>query len=277
MQLKNVRYLNGGYCWQNVYLSGVASLKFRRFQAVFVSFEHPQHGNCLIDTGYGPDVFAATRSLPWRILSWMTPIPRRQQFNKPNYLEQQRIEPANHSTIFISHFHADHIGGTKLFPNSKFVYRSQSLSDLNTMSNWEKLNSGFIPSLLPDDFAQRGLPLEESQFTIDDARLPHFQSHDYWGDGSLILVDLPGHALGHTGFLLNTQRGRQLYVVDSFWDRRAFDKHAKLPWLSKRILKSYEEYQETNRQLQQICSQRDLTPLACHCPMTQEQVEADAN
>jgi glyoxylase-like metal-dependent hydrolase (beta-lactamase superfamily II) len=272
MLLKNVRFHNGGYCWQNECLTGVSSFKFRRFQAVFISFEHPEHGKCLIDTGYGPDIFPATRRLPWRILRWMTPIPRKQTFNEPSYPEKLGLRPNEINSIFISHFHADHIGGTKLFPDSNFIYRRDALAKLDSMTSWRQLNDGFIPALLPNDFVERGKPLEESQFSADDS-LFGFSTLDYWKDGSLTLINLPGHAIGHTGYLLNTDAGQKLYVVDSFWDRRAFDRKAKPFWLARRILHSYEEYRDTNLRLEKLYKSAKLTPFACHCPLTQDQVE----
>ncbi len=241
--------------------------------AVFVSFEHPSHGRCLIDTGYGPDLFEATRRFPWRLLRWFTPIPKRQPFTQTGYLETLKIDPQKIQTVFLSHFHVDHIGGTRLFPESQFVYRSESLDQLNQMTHWKQINDGFVPALLPADFRERGTEVKESSFSAGAKPLEQFQTFDYWGDGSLMLIDLPGHALGHTGYLLNTNTGPMLYVVDAFWDSRPFETGRKLPWLSRHIFHSYKLSQQTNQRLRDLSKQHSLVPLACHCPLTQRLID----
>ena len=267
--LKNVRFHNGGYCIQSKYLSGAKGLRPRKFHAVFVSFQHPRHGGCLIDTGYGPEIFKATRKLPFRVLRWATPIPRRQRFMQSNYLSDHSIDPALIDNVFVSHFHADHIGATRLFDQSKFVYRSDSYDRLQPMSKRQQLDHGYIPGLLPNDFESRSQTISESAFEVDEAQFPYFPSYDIWGDGSLVLIDLPGHALGHTGYLLQTANGPMLYVVDAFWDRGALEDGRRLPWLSRRVLSDYDALEATNRSLLAIAKETQLDPLACHCPRTQ--------
>ena len=272
IQLSDVCFHNGGYCVQSKYLSGAKGLRPRKFHAVFVSFSHPTHGNCLIDSGYGPAIFDATKRLPFRVLRWVTPISRRQDFMKPNYLDRQGIDPQQIDRVFISHFHADHIGAVRLFAASKFVFREASHDQLQTMSKPQQFHNGFLPELLPDDFLSRAQSIHEAQFAIDHNRFPHFASLDYWGDGSLVLIDLPGHALGHTGYLMQTTDGPKLYVVDAFWDREAFNANRKLPWISQHVLDSYTQYQATNQSLRAIAKDLQLEPLACHCPRTQEKI-----
>ncbi|MCC9598963.1 hypothetical protein LOC67_00215 [Stieleria sp. JC731] len=272
MQLSNLRFINGGYCIQNLYFSGVRSFCFRRFYAVFLQFQHPVHGCCYIDTGYGPAIREATRKFPFRIMRWLTPIPKKQTVFEPGYPKSLGIDSSAEATIFISHFHADHIGATRLFPNARFVYRSDTMRRLNSLTKWQQLDEATVMSLLPDDFVQRGVPIEESAFEDSPMRCAEFRSLDYWGDGSLILIDLPGHAIGHTGYILNTDQGPRLYVVDAFWDRSVFESGRKLPWLSRRILNSYEDTCRTNEGIHKLVARTGMEPIACHCPETQKYV-----
>ncbi|MCD0461924.1 MBL fold metallo-hydrolase [Roseiconus lacunae] len=272
MKLQNLRFHNGGYCIQNLYFSGVKSFRYRRFYAVFLQFDHPVHGACLIDTGYGPAIREATRRWPFRVMRWLTPLPRNQGFFRPDYPADLGIDAEQPFTIFLSHFHADHIGATQLFPNSSFVYRDASLRQLRSMSPRQQLDEATVISLLPDDFEQRGRTIDESSFTNNHSLCEEFPSFDYWGDGSLIMIDLPGHAIGHTGYLLSTDRGTLLYAVDAFWDRSVFEADRQLPWLSKRILHDAAENQVTLERLRTLVARTGVEPLACHCPQTQSYV-----
>lgn len=271
VELTNLRFHNGGYCRQSVYLSGVPSFGFRRFYAVFLEFEHPTHGRCLIDTGYGPAMLEATRRFPHRLMRWLTPIPKRQAIFEPGYPQSIGVAPDSIDRIFVSHFHADHIGCTRQFPTATFIYRNESLETLSSLSPMKQMDHAFVPELLPDDFVARGETIAEDRFN-SEAKCAPFGSFDYWGDGSLTLIDLPGHAVGHTGYLLNTDKGRVLYVVDAFWDQRSWRRGGRLPLVSRRIHHSYSVFLETQRGITELCQRESLVPLACHCPETQAYV-----
>ncbi len=287
--LLNLRFLNGGYCLQFERLTGVKSLRVRRFQAVFLHFKHPLHGECLIDTGYGPANWQQLRRLPWCLMWPLTPIPFGQRFATGAHLSPLGIDPAAIQLIFVSHFHPDHIGGASLFPAARFVYREQSFRELMSLPTRQQLREGFIPGLLPTDFADRGLPIDENQFAVQAALAPEFRSLDYFGDGSLVWLDLPGHALGHSGFLLKSGAGQPhsasdsvLYTSDAFWDRRALvgsslserseNSPRRLPWIARQAIHNYADYQQTQQRLLRLSATLAVQPLACHCPATQAYV-----
>ena len=76
------------------------------------------------------------------------------------------------------------------------------------------LRRAFVPSLLPRDFAARVTLLD----AFTGPPLPGLgATYDYYGDGSLLLVRLPGHARGQVGLLANTARGPIFFVADSCW------------------------------------------------------------
>ncbi|MEO8268343.1 MAG: MBL fold metallo-hydrolase [Aureliella sp.] len=292
MSLLNLRFLNSGYCLQFERLTGVRSWRVRRFEAVFLHFKHPLHGECLIDTGYGPANWQQLRRLPWCLLWPLTPIPIGQTFGTSAHLRPLGIDPEAIQLVFISHFHPDHVGGTRLFPAAKFVYRAQSFRELNSMPIRKQLRAAFIPGLLPPDFTARSLPISESQFSLPTALSSELRSLDYFGDSSLIWLDLPGHALGHSGFILKSRAGptsaashTTLYATDAFWDRRTLiggsstDRSGspkrtsrRLPWLTRLAIHNYTEYQQTQQRLLRLSATLAVEPLACHCPATQAYV-----
>jgi glyoxylase-like metal-dependent hydrolase (beta-lactamase superfamily II) len=277
MLLSHVQFHNAGYCFQNEYFTGTGTYHWRKFQAVFVSFEHPVHGRCLIDTGYGPAFLEATRKLPGWIMRHLLYTPSRQPVFSEGYLQQLEIDTAQISHVFISHFHADHIGGLCVqgknrFPNARLVHRVQPLQWLKTLNPWVQLDQGFLPQLLPDRFSQDGRAIEESAFTDNSAVTSLFRTLDFWNDGSLILMDLPGHAIGHTGYLLNTDQGPIGYVVDAFWDSRTFDQNRRLPWAARRVQHNLSDYESTQEKLRQFRQMTGIPLSACHCKTTQRYV-----
>src|SRR5260370_35626853 len=76
----------------------------------------------------------------------------------------------------------------------------------------------FIPSLLPGDFRERAKLVERFEGPVLPALGP---AHDLFGDGSLLLAQLPGHARGQMGLLARTTRGRILFAADGSWLRQS--------------------------------------------------------
>ncbi|WP_147916829.1 MBL fold metallo-hydrolase [Ruania zhangjianzhongii] len=159
----------------------------------------------LFDTGYAPQ--------PWR-----TGLAGRlyQRLLPPDLPPEQEIaaqlDPASITHVVLSHLHPDHIGGLRHFPHAALVLHRGLLA---TLAN-PRLREGLLPGLLPDWFADAtrdpGTVIVD-QFTPGPFGL---DTCDLFGDGSYQLVDLPGHARGHLGALIE---GRVLLAGDAAWGR----------------------------------------------------------
>jgi glyoxylase-like metal-dependent hydrolase (beta-lactamase superfamily II) len=272
MFLTRVCFLNGGYCKQLNYFAGRPSWGPGRFHAVFVYLHHPEHGGALLDTGYSPHFFEATRRFPARFYRWLTPVRLDPRQNARAILESQGISPDEVHHLFISHFHGDHIAGLKHFPHATFIYRQATYQSLIQASTWAQVRHAFLARCLPDDFTARGKPIAEASFLPGSPPLGEFRVLDYWGDGSLLLVDLPGHAEGHLGFVLTTARQRWFYIVDATWDVEVMLAGKTLPRLSRRFQHSYPDYVATQDKLRRLAASGGPELLACHCPRTQRHV-----
>jgi len=208
------------------------------------------------------------------VLTWVIPVPKRQSFEQSNYpCGLHGFHPEDVRIIFLSHFHTDHIGGLSLFPTARLVYRGDCLTTLRSCSSLERLKHGFVTDLLPEDLQERSEAISESDFKGNPGVLSEFSTLDFFNDQSLQLVDLPGHALGHTGYLMRTAADDFLfYVVDAFWDRQAWEQRRSLPWITRHIAHDNAAYWHTQEALRSISMTRQLTPIACHCPTTQNYV-----
>jgi glyoxylase-like metal-dependent hydrolase (beta-lactamase superfamily II) len=266
--LTTVRFLHSGWCSQFARLAGGAAWTWSRFYAVFVFLEHPIHGACLIDTGYSDEFFRATARFPERFYRWTTPVCLEPAPNAWAQLQRVGIDPTSVRQIFVSHLHADHVAGLKCFPNARFVYRPESYERTLQQSRREQVRHGFLQDLLPVDFRERGTPLPESRFVAGTGVWDGFQICDFWNDGSLILVDLPGHADGHFGFVLQSPERQYFYIVDACWHVQALEESVHLPWISRRFQHDPVAYDATQEKLRRWTARTGIELIACHCPRT---------
>ncbi|KAH5279384.1 hypothetical protein HBI71_024990 [Parastagonospora nodorum] len=139
--------------------------------------------------------------------------------------------------VIYSHVHWDHVGEPRDFPASTFVVGNGALSLLNGTSNALRGGHSFFEAdLLPEC---RTIELADPSETVaDDSKpspangavdfrrpwkangsLPH--TLDLFGDGSLLIVDAPGHLAGHINLLARCTDGHRVYMAgDACHDRR---------------------------------------------------------
>ncbi|KAG6852729.1 hypothetical protein C0991_009485 [Blastosporella zonata] len=107
------------------------------------------------------------------------------------------LSPSDIDVVCLSHCHFDHIGDTKLFPTSKFVVGAGSAS---------LFDPGY-PADPTSGFASDLLPADRTTFLSPDGWThlgPFSRALDLHGDGSVYVVDAPGHCPGHINLLVRT-------------------------------------------------------------------------
>ena len=269
--LQDVTFLEGGYCLQSGRAAGEPSWAFRRFYATFVYFRHPVHGPALVDCGYGPPYLAATRWPPARAMRWTLPGTTIDKRDAETRWSERGIDRSRLQTIFVTHFHGDHVGALRDFEGlpARYVYRRSERQHLESLGYLRQLGSGYLSALVPDDLEERGEAIEDSAFAGGEGDLWGFSVVDYWGDGSLLLVDLPGHSLAHYGVLLRTNDGPLFYVVDACWSVPAMLEGKRLPFPARQAQHSFEQYAKTQEKLRDLSRRSDLPIVACHCKLTE--------
>jgi glyoxylase-like metal-dependent hydrolase (beta-lactamase superfamily II) len=186
--------------------------------SLVVLIEHPQQGWLLWDTGYAPRLLDVTQHLPFSLYRRITPLRLRPELAVIEQLARFGLAATDIRRVLISHFHADHIAGLRDFPQAEFITSRAAYEQIARRRGFSALRRGFIPALLPEDFTERLTLLEQFR----DAPLPAIgPTHDLFGDGSVRLVALPGHARGQVGLLAGTERGPRLFAADSCWLSRS--------------------------------------------------------
>ncbi len=191
------------------------------FHALVALLHHPCHGWIMWDTGYAPRMLAATRHLPYRLYRLATPLHIPPRASVIEQLPALSIAPQQIGTIILSHFHADHLAGLHDFPLARVIASRSAYASVRGKRGWHALRRGFLPQLLPADFEQRATLLTPDDFT--SAPLPYLGATcDLYGDGSLRIVWLPGHARGQIGMLVQTAPSPVLLAADGCWLRAAY-------------------------------------------------------
>lgn len=243
------------------------SWRAQRFPAIVGLLKHPSKGYLLFDTGYAKHFLAATQPLPERCYRWLTPMHLCDKQQLITQLACRGIAPEDIKYLFISHFHADHIAGLLDFPSARYVCSRTALTAFTGMSRIAALLKGYLPALLPKDFDQRVIFIEDLPPVDLGASLAPFQrGYDVFGDGAYLAVSLPGHAHGHYGLLLAHQRNTAFLVGDAAWTRTAFTESRAPHWLAGLILSDKTQYLQTLSELAQLYgANRELHIIPAHC------------
>jgi len=116
------------------------------------------------------------------------------------------VDPAEISTLALSHAHYDHVGNCRMFPNAKWIVQR---AEYEAMFGPDPAELGFRIELY------ESLRNNETQIVDGD--------HDIFGDGAVRMVSTPGHTPGHCSLLVNLpERGMVMLSGDVAHNRRNF-------------------------------------------------------
>src|SRR5262249_24815079 len=135
------------------------------FPSLFAALHHPERGLTLFDTGYAQPFLAATRGFPGRLYRWMTPVTLHPGDSALEQLQPRGVAARDVRRIVLSHLHADHIAGTRDFPEAEVICARAAYDSIRSRGQISALLRAYLPGLLPDDFAARARFLEPRDFS----------------------------------------------------------------------------------------------------------------
>ncbi|MBV9774646.1 MAG: MBL fold metallo-hydrolase [Gemmatimonadetes bacterium] len=257
--------LDTGYCLASEHhvLRG-APRRRMECHALVALLHHPEHGWTLFDTGYAPRVLDATRRWPYRLYRVATPLRIPAAGAVVDQLPALGVARDEVRRIVLSHFHADHVGGLRDFPAAGIVALREAYDDVAGRSGFGALRRAFLPDLLPADFAQRTALLPEPS----GAPLPGLgPTHDLFGDGSLLLARLPGHARGQLGMLARTEGGPVLFAADGAYTARSIRERRPPSRVTRLFVDDFREVEATLGRLHEFAAARpEVRIVPTHCP-----------
>jgi N-acyl homoserine lactone hydrolase len=172
-----------------------------------VLIRHPQ-GTFLYDSGFCSTIYTFLRNQSLLFRTLLGSFVFEQALS--SHLQQLELQPDDLDFVLLSHLHWDHVSGIPDLPGvplriNRIEYESahsQHASAHTSELIWQFMGAN------PHELFDCSGP----------AYMGFRSSYDLFGDGSLVLVPLPGHTPGNTGLFINRASGSRLFLVgDAVW------------------------------------------------------------
>lgn len=201
-----------------------------------VLVRHPR-GSLLFDTGLGSH---ADEQFEHGMPFWLKPVTR-----YTHHVPVKAVlgdEARAIGRIVLSHMHWDHVSGVEEFPQAEILASRAEHA-------WATGNAA-PPSLymrMQYDGVMRWRLVD-----FDGGPYENFdRSQDLFGDGTVVLVPLPGHTPGSLGMFVNLKSGRRFFFPgDAAWTQEGFRIPAHKFWASRLLLD--QDTTETERTLLRV-------------------------
>jgi len=240
--ITSIDYYNCGYCTNNLKLvfKGHPSEK-RQFAAGVFLLRHPKHGYILFDTGYTTDIYHC--GLIGKLYNLFNPAVVRREDMIDRQLMVDDIDPRDIRYIILSHLHPDHIGGLSAFLNAKIIISYKACERILK----PHMRDLFIRQFFTVYDERNLMILTEQQ--LNSTQLRYFRAYDLFGDGSVMITNMDGHAYGQICALVN---GKMLLAADTCWGNDLIEKMSSMRWIASKIQDNFADYLETGRVLEQL-------------------------
>lgn len=185
------------------------------FTASAILMHHPRKGSILIDAGNSSNFKAEVQAYEGKTKRWLMTFPGALKPKVPlgRLLMQLGFNPEELRAVLPTHAHLDHIGGVLDLPEVP-VWVSPDEAALI-----ERGRQSVTPEVIPAHAEALADQLEPLAFPGGPYEI--FEHHaDVFGDGSVVVVSMPGHTPGSVGVFVQMLDGRRVFHVgDAINDR----------------------------------------------------------
>lgn len=209
-------FIYRGGSWSETYESGMAAALIRHPKATF-----------LFDTGFGINVDEHIKTIP-ALMRATTEYEK--ETSAARQLQAQGLSPDDIKMAIISHSHWDHISGLEDFPQAEAWIAKDEEAHIRT------LPAGELVRRMSGKIKWQTLEFTDGAYENFDRSL------DFFKDGSVVLVPLPGHTPGSLGMFVNLRSGKRfLFTGDLTWCIEGEQIPAERPWMARKLVDKDEE------------------------------------
>jgi N-acyl homoserine lactone hydrolase len=197
----------------------------------FYLIRHPS-GDVLVDGG-NPLAVARDPHAHWGELADVFKVHMTQDEHCVPQLERIGVEPGSIRHVVQTHLHIDHTGALGHFPDATVVVHARELEAARAAES--ALSTGYVRA----DFDRAELRWQ-----------PVEGDHDLFDDGTIRLIETPGHSAGHVSLLIElAQAGPVLLTADAADNRAMWEGRAR-----PRALHSREDAMRSIERLRALAS-----------------------
>lgn len=194
------------------------SLRERRDFAMSAALIRHPRGDVLIDTGFGRNIDAQFKTMPWFFRASTT-----YERGTPAVDQLSRAGVTKLRGILLTHAHWDHASGITDFPGTPVLVTAEERAFIR--------DGGWISRVARDANGT----YEEYSFE-GGPYLGFPRSHDLYGDGAIVVVPAPGHTPGSViVFVTLPGAHRHAFVGDLAWQREGITEREERPWLMRNL------------------------------------------
>ena len=220
-----LHFLSGGRVRMRkaTYISDADRSEMIELPVISALLRHAQ-GNVLFDTGCHSAVAEDPASRWHGMEKFMTPIMPKGE-NVPTGLSAIGVKADDIDIVICSHLHPDHCGCNAFFKRATVMVHAREVAAARAP---DAVKMGFL----------------ESEWDVGLARDELSGQRDVFGDGKIMLIELPGHMQGSIGALVGLERdGQFLLASDTVSLRATIDRNVapRNTWNADALLKSWEE------------------------------------
>ena len=223
--------------------SGTLGLGGVEVPVPFFLIRHPR-GDVVVDGG-NPLAVARDAHAHWGALADRFEVRMSEEQHCAAQLGRLGVEPASVSHVVQTHLHIDHTGALGHFPGATVVVHTRELQAARTADS--PIASGYVR----EDYDR-----PELRWQLAEGEL------DLFGDGTIRLIETPGHSAGHISLLLQLADTGPVLLTADATDNRAQWEGRQHP----RALSSREQAARSVELLRNLAAQRKPLIIFGHDP-----------